>query len=385
MSKRNIKYLITGIVLCLSLLGNVLFFLADGLMFLRIREYRKKDQVIFEHSHSIEEFRRQVSSVNLELLLSGKRPEAPHFEMNVNKRIISSLNSFKKRKPSFYWGEPNWMLQASLEDALLHKDTSTIQTIEELFEKYIENQEIDHVDQCLGGSVAIMLNSYTGRQKYKDFADKMLHWCQDHDTEYGILYISDSDAQLIDGYGMYLPFLNDYAEAYKDSVAQALADKQVELATHYLIDPVGGLPAHGYALAEPHIKQGSCNFGRGISWFLSGLVNYNRGGLSEESIAALEKMDEALMSVWQENGQFAQFVGEEAAMDLSANLPIIYYLFLSGKIELTKEQVLDFSRYSDGGLLYHSSGSTQGKYGYSQMPGPNLLSQAFMLKILNLF
>lgn len=385
MSKRKILYLITGSVLCLSFLGNVLFFLADGLTFLRIREFRKKNLAVFEQIHSIEEFRKQVALVNLELLLSGKRPEAPHFAMDVKNRIISNLNSFKKRKPSFYWGEPNWMLQASVEDALLHKDTATIRVVENLFRDYIENQEIDHVDQCLGGSVAILLNKYTGEQKYKDFADKMLRWCQDHDTEYGILYISDGDAQLIDGYGMYLPFLNHYAEAYNDSSAQVLADKQVELAARYLIDPVGGLPCHGYSLPEPHIKQGSCNFGRGLSWFLSGLVNYNRSGLSEEAKAVLKKMDEALMSVWLRDGQFAQFVGEESAMDLSANLPIIYYLAKVGKLKLTNDQILDFSRYSDCGLLYHSSGSTQGKYGYSQMAGPNLLSQAFMLKLINLF
>lgn len=385
MSKSKVFQIALILVFCFSLFGNVLFFLADGMTFLRLHEFRKKNQVTFVRLNSLENFRAQVSAVNLELLRTGRRPESPSFSQDVKERIKSNLSYRKKKNPSFYWGEPNWMLLATLEDAISHKDTSSVQIVRDLFDNYIENQEIEHVDQCLGGSVAIFLNAYTGEQRYKDFADKMLEWCKEHDSEYGILYISDSDSQLIDGYGMYLPFLNHYAKAYNDSASHILARKQVELATRYLIDPVGGLPAHGYALSEPHTKQGSCNFGRGIAWFLSGLSDFDRSDLSAESKAILDRMDEALLRIWEKDGQFAQFVGEEAEMDLSANLPIIYYLVSNRKVSFTKAQVLDFSQYSDSGLLYHSSGSTKGKYGYSQMSGPNLLAQAFMLRLINRF
>lgn len=385
MSKSKVFQIALILVFCISLFGNVLFFLADGMTFLRLREFRKKNQVTFVRLNSLENFRAQVSAVNLELLRTGRRPESPSFSQDVKERIKSNLSYRKKKNPSFYWGEPNWMLLAALEDAILHKDTSSVQVVRELFDNYIENQEIEHVDQCLGGSVAISLHAYTGEAKYKDFADKMLKWCTEHDSEYGILYISGSDSQLIDGYGMYLPFLNHYAKAYGDSTSHILANKQVELAARYLIDPIGGLPVHGYSLAEPHTKQGSCNFGRGIAWLLSGLSDFDRSDLSDEASVVLDRMDEALLNVWKKNGQFAQFVGEESDMDLSANLPIVYYLVSSGKLSLTEDQILEFSKYSDSGLLYHSSGSTKGKYGYSQMSGPNLLSQAFMLKLINKF
>lgn len=369
-------------IFMLSLCGNVAFFLADGVTKLRLRDLNKKNNTTYSICSSIEEFRKQVYDVNLNILLTEKRPEAPVFQDGVVDRIMYNLGCKNNTYPFFYWGEPNWLLVATLEDAILHNDKKSIMEMEEIFKRSIENIPIEHIGQCMCGNVAILLYQETGNKTYKSYADKMFEWCKKHDTQYGI---SDAsyDCQLIDGYGMYLPFLNKYANVFNDSTAFNLATKQVELATKYFIDEVGGLPAHIYSLSSPHIKQGSCNWGRGISWFLLGLVDIDYSLLSDSALMQINKMDTALCSVWNDFGQFNQFVGESGEIDLTATLPIIYYLSHKGLIKLESEDLLAYSRFSDCGLLYHGSCSNLGKHVYTPSFGPNILSQAFMLKLIN--
>lgn len=332
--------------------------------------------------NSIEEFRKQVRDVNLNLLLTEKRPEAPIFPDGIVDRIKYNLGFINNNYPFFYWGEPNWLLVATLEDAILHNDKKSIIELEGLFKRSIENTPIDHVDQCMSGGAAILLHQQTGNRRYKDYADKMLKWCIEHDTNYGILYRT-GDAQLIDGYGMFLPFLNRYAKAYNDSVAMNLATKQVKIAIKYLVDPIGGIPVHGFSLFDSHYKQGNCNFGRGISWLLSGLIDFDYSTLNSSQLETICKMDQTLLYIFYNYHQFNQFVGESGRIDLTANLPILYYLVSKGQIQIKDEKILEYSKCSDKGLLYNSSASTSGKYFYSQNFGPNVLSQAFMLKLLN--
>ena len=370
------------ILFLLSLCGNIAFFLADGVTFLKLRELNRKNNTTYPICNSIEEFRKQVYDVNLNILLTEKRPEAPVFPDGVVDRIIYNLRCKNDTYPFFYWGEPNWLLVATLEDAILHNDKNSIIEIEGIFKRSIENIPIEHVDQCMCGDAAILLYQETRNKRYKDYAVKMMKWCIEHDTDFGILYGSKEE-QFIDGYGMFLPFLNRYAKVYNDSTALKFATKHVELAAKYFIDPVGGLPVHIFSVASPHVKQGSCNWGRGTSWFLSGLVDIDYSMLSDSARSQINKMDVALLSVWEKFGQFNQFIGESGEIDLTATLPIIYYLSRKGLVKLKNEDLLTYSRFSDSGLLYHSSCSNLGKHVYSQSFGPNIHSQAFMLKLIN--
>ena len=52
-------------------------------------------------------------------------------------------------------------------------------------------------------------------------------------------------------------------------------------------------------------------------------------------------------------------------------------------IKISDEQLLNYSTMAEDGLLYHSSGSVTTTY--SNLFGPNILAQAFMLKLLNDF
>ena len=211
----------------------------------------------------------------------------------------------------------------------------------------------------------------------------VFEWCKNNDTEYGILYAQGNRAQVLDGYGMCLPFLQKYASTYNDSIATNLVVKHIELATRYFIDEMTGLPVHKYSLSFPHIKQGNCNWGRGVSWFVSGLIDIDYSLLSDFSIVRLNNMDASLVTIWKKHEYFSQFIGEKGEIDFSATLPIVYYLSRKGLIQLTEKEILSFSKYSDNGLLYNSSSSNTGSYGSGMPFGPNVLSQAFMLKLLN--
>lgn len=365
-----------------SILGNIAFFLADGVTYLRLRELADKNNTTYQICASIEEFRKLVFDENKKILFSGNRPEAPRFPNAVFDRIKYNLGIDNDAFPFFYWGETNWLLTATLEDAILHKDEECIKQIETLFEDKIENYPIENVHQCMGGGVAILLHQRTGKEKYKAFADKMFEWCKIHDTQYGVLF-APINAQIIDGYGMFLPFINRYAKAYNDTTALNFAVKHVEIAAKYFIDDVGGLPSHIFSLSNSHVKHGSCNWGRGTSWFLSGLVDIDYSMLSDSALVQINKMDIALLSILKEFGQFNQFIGEQGEIDLTATLPILYYLSHKKLVKLTDKDLLIYSRYSDNGLLYHSSGSNSGSHGYCKYFGPNVFAQAFMLKLLN--
>lgn len=377
------RKIIICIVLCCSLVGNLIFFLSDGITYLRLRNLQTKNNTIFPKVKTIEEFRKQIFDVNMQILESGKRPDVPKFPEGVIGRIKYNLGIDQPKFPFFEGGEPNWTMFATLEDAINRKDTVSISVLERVFNERILNTKLTEVDCSMSGGVAILLHKYTGKSQYREYADKVFLWLRGKDTDYGILYRSDNTGiQLEDGYGMYLPFLSMYSREYNDSTAYTLAIKQMEIANLYLMDSVSGLPAHGFTLWGNHSKVLMTNFGRGIAWFVSGLIDLDVNGLSPECRQAISRLDKTLCQIWEEKKCFSQYPGVgNDVVDLSAELPIIYYLSHKGLIHISNDELLNYSKMANKGLLYHSSGSMTTTY--SNLMGTNILAQAFMLKLLN--
>ena len=375
------KYLLT-ILISISLAGNILFFIADGITYLRINQLQKKNHTNFPCASSLEEFHRCVFERNLDILVSGKRPDIPNFPVNLWERIKYNLNIAQPQYPFFEGGEPNHVLVATLEDAIRRNDTESIKKLEDVFEQRILPVELTEVDCSFSGGAAILFHQYSGDERYKDYADHVLDWLRERETPNGILYRRNNTRfQLNDGYGMYIPFLNLYHKTYNDTLSQQMVNRHMEIAAKYLMDSVSGIPVHGFTLSSSHSKVMSCNFGRGISWFVSGLNDIDTTALSIECKEAINRLDNTLCEIWKTEGRFTQFPGEGGSSDLSAELPILYYLLHKGLISLTEQHVLKYSQMSENGLLYHSSGSVTTSY--SALTGPNILSQAFMLRILN--
>lgn len=369
-------------LLLISFVLNVIFFLSEGITYIRIKLLSRIESTSFPVSKDLKDFRDKIYTCNMTILTSGIRPDIPNFPEGITARIKYNLGIDQPKYPFFEGGEPNWVLLATLDEAISRKDIKSIAEIEKIFENHLLGKKPTEVDCALSGCSAIVLHKYTRKKTYKEYADMMLSWLIEHDTEYGILYRSNNKRfQLNDGYGMYMPFLNMYATAYNDSNARVLLKKQMEIATKYIMDPVSGIPVHGFAQNSSHSKVMMCNFGRGISWFVSGLIDIDTTLLSDSCKTSIAKLDTTLCELWKSEGCFSQFPGQGGKSDLSAELPIIYYLSHKGLIRLSKSELLKYSTMCDNGLLYHSSGSVSTKY--SELTGPNILSQAFMLKLLN--
>jgi len=373
------------IVIIASLVGNLIFFLSDGITYLRTKELELKNKNSFPKAANIEHFHRQIFSKNLDILTTGNRPDVPNFPSGVIERIKYNLSIGQPHYPFFEGGEPNWLLFATLEDAIERNDISSVHSLSKVFDSKILNTDITQVDCALGGGCAILLYKRTHDKKYRDYAYKMFRWLKGHDTEYGIIYRGNKDSrfQLNDGYGMYMPFLNMFAQVFSDTTASNLFQKQVEIASLYLMDNVSGIPVHGFTLKNNHSKVMQCNFGRGVAWFVLGLLDFNTTNASDRCNTLVARLDSTLCKIWESERCFTQFIGQGGERDLSAELPILYYLMHKHLIKISDEQLLNYSTMAENGLLYHSSGSVTTTY--SNLFGPNILAQAFMLKLLNDF
>ena len=369
-------------IFLVSIAGNVAFFLADGITYLRVYQLQKTERTNFPKALNTEDFRQEVFNANMKILMSGNRPDIPNFPTGVIERIKYNIGYDQPSHPFFEGGEPNHVMVATLQDAICRHDTVSIASIREIFDSRILHTELTEVDCSYSGGVAILLYQLTSNEKYKDYADNTLNWLVNRDTENGILYWKNNNKfQLNDGYGMYLPFLNAYSKAFGDTVSRKLIVKQMEIAAKYLMDSVSGIPVHGFTLDENHSKVMMCNFGRGISWFVSGLVDLDTSDLSTVCLEAICRLDSTLCKIWEKEGHFSQFPGQGGPSDLSAELPILYYLSHKGLVQLSDDQLLQYSTMADNGLLYHSSGSVTTTY--SNLTGPNILAQAFILRLLN--
>ena len=66
---------------------------------------------------------------------------------------------------------------------------------------------------------------------------------------------------------MYIPFLMEYFNIAKDSLAYQIADYNMQQYYRKGVDKETGIPFHGYDW-NSGIRVGSANWGRGIGWYL---------------------------------------------------------------------------------------------------------------------
>lgn len=93
----KIKNIIIFAIFCISICGNVAFFIADGVTYFRLNNLMEKNLAQYPICSSIEEFRKEIFDVNMDILMSGNRPEAPKFPSGVIERIKLILE--EKRFP----------------------------------------------------------------------------------------------------------------------------------------------------------------------------------------------------------------------------------------------------------------------------------------------
>ena len=378
---RNKNFLVLIILLGISLFFNVLFVISDIQFEMKAKAIIKKDITVSEVLKSKEEFRRQLMPTLKAHVVSGRRIEFPTTKMFISERLKSIITPSKKY-PLLYWSEPSWAFVALLEDAMIHGDKRNIEDLTDVFESVL-NTPFEIVDQSTMGIGAIYLDSLKTDSKYKAYADNLFKWLKDRDGDYGIIYGNDNSRSIVDALGMVVPFLMKYAQAYHCEEAEKLAYKTIEKYVEYGCDNSTGVPAFSYRTDSPHIKMGMTNWGRGISWFCLGLVSIDESRLSTVAFEKVTAFNSTIYELWKQERSFSQFVGENNKKDLSAELPLLYYLYKKQRIEMSKDDVLHYSQYMHDGEMYNSSSSNSGIIRYGVSYGQNMLSDAFMLRLIN--
>lgn len=328
---------------------------------------------------SVAEFKRRLLVSSLIMMNTGKKTEYPTlFADTFIKRLLLHIK-YPDPVNIFSWrySECGWLLYALIEAQC---DTYVIKNI---FDKHIYKEEIVCVDQSQCGMVALFLYERTQELKYKTYADSLWQFLIQRETEYGLPY-RDIDANhiLVDTIGMAIPFIIEYAERFQKSAQ--LAYRCIEKFIKYGTDIETGLPVFSFLTTYPHLKCGMSNWGRGCSWFVIGLSYVDKTKLNKYSCDALQKMEKMLVALWDRDKFFGHFLGE-TERDLSAELPILFYLYKRKLITLSEVEVLKYSEMCHDGVMYNSSSSNTGIIKYGTLLGPNVLSQVYMIRLINEF
>lgn len=70
-------------------------------------------------------------------------------------------------------------------------------------------------------------------------------------------------------------------------------------------------------------------------------------------------------------------------IDLSATLPLVWHLYSKNRINLSENEILEYSKYMYNNIMFHSSGVLFERE--VQFTSSQRLSQAFMLNIILLY
>lgn len=377
------KYIGLIVLLIFSIGMNAFFLLSDGLFYCKQKQLAKKCASEGKCVRDKREFYSLIVPASLKWSTTGWKSQTPTVNGTPKDNLFFNLRGKKGFKP-FSSSEEGWLLHAVLEYAIKENDRDLISKINGIFEKEILTQDIKVTDQAINGVVACQLYTVCKGKKYKDYAIKMYNWIKSQDSQYGIVYHGLKEVSNVDGIGMCVPFLSIYSKTFNEKEAYHLALKQINVYNKFGVDGETGFPAQGYSLSQPHIKMGSCNWGRGISWYLCGVSYVNLSDLdscAQQKINLFNENIAMLYNRW--GGEFSQFY-EQGGLDLSATLPCLYYLYYKKIVPYSLKHVLSFSKNMHDGILYNSSGPIRGCNYYSEYFGPNPIAQAFMIKLLNL-
>lgn len=358
----------------------IYYFSADISFWLRAKRIRKIEGTLVNPCVDTDAFSAMLLSAAKQMIDSGRKLEFPTITAPT---FTERARIFWKTHDSadifnLEWAECGWLLYAMAESGY------DLEYIKRVFDEKIINTPFRITDQCPGGMVSISLYLKTHEQSYKDYADSMYNWLAAQDTEeFGILYREHAKFQLVDVVGMVVPYLIYYGTTFNIPNAIRIAYKTIEKYIYYGCDYKTGMPVFEHSVNYPYIKSGATDWGRGLSWFIIGCSYINIEELDAESKNVMIRLNSCLLELWKINKSFGHFIGQ-GGRDLSAELPIVYYLMKTKQISLDTEQIIKYSAMCHDGAMFHSSSSNHGLVKYGLPFGYNSLSQAYMMRVINL-
>lgn len=275
------------------------------------------------------------------------------------------------------------------------EDSDMLYLVQTKFDKYYrgEGDRFARVDQAPYGNVALDLYRWTGDEYYLQFAENIYHWLDSIERADGkILYRANCEYQKVDAIGMVCPFLAEFGKRTNNEHSIELAASMMADFIRYGTDAVTGIPVKGYTISEPHIKCEKANWGRGIGWYLLGVesvlnVDTMKFPRVKEYIYDNLQQRVALLKrtlLLDEDGLYQQYYGEGVLPDMSATVPILYFVY-SPKGDMNKSDIAKIiSPYfdSEGRVRYCSASYTSSSEKIKNMTTTNLWTQGLALYML---
>lgn len=298
--------------------------------------------------------------------------------------FIDIKNFFKsKRNNSFFNNFYTAYLYVGLSQyALKYKDDDILNYVKKKADEWIDNENIrlnyklSKVDQFPIGILYINLYKMTNEGKYKKVAEFIYNKLLEKSKEVNkyIIKYNDNDNynNYVDVLGMVVPFLMEYYNLQKDVNAYKLAQYNIEQYYKCAVDKGNGIPAHGYSLTSG-IKVGSCNWGRGIGWYLLANAYCKNCNINQN---ALEQTIKHI--------PYTQFPGQYSQFDSSTALMI--EIFKQSRNNTSKVNI-DFikNKIRTNGMIDFCSGDTYNFNHYSKSYGESELCNGLFLILISKF
>lgn len=196
--------------------------------------------------------------------------------MNESKGLPEDLKAFFKKerntsvRNNFY---TSYAMVGLSYFAISQRDSITMNALREKSNRFLNmqtnlNYEIEKVDQIPIGLLFLNLYKWYKNDIYLRVAKNLFEIVQKmRERDGSIRYSKGSDVNFVDAVGMYIPFLMEYFNVTKDSMAYEIADHNMKVFYEKGIEHETGMPVHGYNI-KTGLHVGSANWGRGIGWYL---------------------------------------------------------------------------------------------------------------------
>ncbi len=382
-----VRFLVIILLIGLLLLFYFLWF-SDIRFYLCSKRIKRSERFLNGKVKEIDTFINALIEASFRMMKSGKKIEYPSLtdytifgRFFKNRKFIDPVTLFR-----FQYSECGWIILSILEYSIDNDSRREIfSNVQAYFDTCVIDAPFETVDQSQCGMLALRLYKETHDSKYIDYADRMYQWLLTFDSVCGLKYREWHNIIVVDTIGMSIPFLMEYYKMFNIQKAKSIALNTVQQYILRGCDYNTGMPAYAYEIDAPNLKVGRANWGRGISWFVIGLCYVPDNEFSKEAQNILDKFNKSLICLWARDKHYGQFLGEGNGKDLSAELPILYYLNRKAIIKMSKEDILEYSTLMHDGIMYYSSSSNTGVIRYGVPMGPNMLSQAFMMRLLMLY
>ena len=235
----------------------------------------------------------------------------------------SLLNYLRTSIPVFEYGEYGYLLHYSYLYGILNNDNEIKGLVKDMFDGQCLGKRITRNDQVTYGNVALDLYTETRDEKYKEYADAVYHRLDSLDAIDGVVLYNEGKKteQRVDGIGLVCPFLFYYAKVMNNQSAKEIGDKMVGDYIKWGTDPETGIPAKAYG-RDTHIKHISPNWGRGISWYLLGIIDSDSQDIVQKG--RIDVLVNYLMA--DSDHLYSQYIDEDGLPDMSSTIPIIWFL-----------------------------------------------------------